>query len=207
MTIILTQEQLDTLISQTVIGDCKKTKNEPCFCTLEGTCHCGCNGKTKEALQSVTSRGYIKGQPKKFLHNHSKSRTIEGNCKKGHFLSEDNIHLYTNPNGKKTRKCKTCQKINGYARRYHISVEQFNLLLKEKNSACAICDVNLDYSSTGEKKEHTGNILCVDHDHNTNRIRGLLCHRCNTGIGLLQHSTDIIISALEYIRKYDSRDP
>lgn len=49
---------------------------------------------------------------------------------------------------------------------YGLSVQKFNDMVKEQNGKCLICN---------EEKR-----LCIDHDHKTGKVRGLICHRCNT---------------------------
>jgi len=44
--------------------------------------------------------------------------------------------------------------------------------------------------------------LCIDHDHETLELRGLLCKNCNTGIGMLQDSADICSSAVSYLQNF-----
>jgi len=43
--------------------------------------------------------------------------------------------------------------------------------------------------------------LSVDHCHNTNKVRGLLCSRCNTALGLLKDDENTILNALMYVRE------
>jgi hypothetical protein len=43
--------------------------------------------------------------------------------------------------------------------------------------------------------------LCVDHDHDTNEYRGILCHKCNTGIGMLGDTIEGIEKAYEYLNR------
>lgn len=42
----------------------------------------------------------------------------------------------------------------------------------------------------------------VDHDHNTNKIRGLLCSRCNMGLGFFDDSIEGLTKAINYLKKY-----
>ena len=80
-----------------------------------------------------------------------------------------------------------------YQKKYGITLEDFNKLLSLQNGECAIC------RRTGEESGGRGKILHVDHNHDTNEVRGLLCHPCNTAIGLLQDSPKVTRAALEYM--------
>jgi len=42
--------------------------------------------------------------------------------------------------------------------------------------------------------------LAVDHCHDTNKVRGLLCKNCNTAIGLLKENLETMTKALEYVK-------
>ena len=42
--------------------------------------------------------------------------------------------------------------------------------------------------------------LVIDHNHKTGKVRGLLCGSCNTGIGLLKDSPDVLDAAIEYLQ-------
>lgn len=73
--------------------------------------------------------------------------------------------------------------------RYGITVEQYNILHEAQNYKCAICKEPEQYFSR----------LSIDHCHETNRVRGLLCNNCNRGIGLLKDRADILRRAAEYL--------
>lgn len=78
-------------------------------------------------------------------------------------------------------------------RQYGLSYEDYCNLLKKQNGKCAICDV------VGEKIK--GKELCIDHNHTTGKVRGLLCHSCNRGIGLMKDNVLIFKKAIKYIQK------
>lgn len=71
---------------------------------------------------------------------------------------------------------------------YGITTEQYDNLLKSQDGKCAICN------SPGN-----GIRLDVDHCHETKAIRGLLCRKCNQGIGLLGNNTGRLASAIDYL--------
>ena len=77
-------------------------------------------------------------------------------------------------------------------KKFGITIDDYNKMLESQNGVCAICLSN--------KSGGTG-VFHVDHDHITGKIRGLLCQRCNTGLGLLYDSEDILLKAITYLRK------
>lgn len=74
---------------------------------------------------------------------------------------------------------------------YKVPYGTYEILLKAQGGKCAICGTT---NPGGRGDFH------VDHCHDTNAIRGLLCHGCNVGIGSLQHDPKVILAAAEYLR-------
>ena len=48
----------------------------------------------------------------------------------------------------------------------------------------------------------TGRALSIDHDHNTNTVRGLLCNKCNQGLGFFDDSIDLLQGAMLYLKQH-----
>lgn len=71
-------------------------------------------------------------------------------------------------------------------KKYGITVEDYENMRTKQDNKCAIC-------------KRTPKILAVDHCHITNKVCGLLCKKCNSGIGFLQDDVAIVKSALEYL--------
>lgn len=71
--------------------------------------------------------------------------------------------------------------------RYGISAEDFDTMAEKQGGECAIC------RDTPEK-------LFVDHCHDTGQVRGLLCNRCNLGLGKFRDDPALLEAALEYLR-------
>lgn len=79
--------------------------------------------------------------------------------------------------------------------RYGLTKEDYDIMLKNQNGVCAICGLP-------ETKKN----FSVDHNHNTDKVRGLLCQKCNRAIGLLNVDTFGILNlmkAIEYIKGGD----
>jgi hypothetical protein len=77
-------------------------------------------------------------------------------------------------------------------------------LYDSQNGCCAICgNPETRFPKRGRPGKH-GKVfsLCFDHDPDTNTARGLLCSKCNQGIGLLQHDLDLIRKAVTYLEYY-----
>ena len=104
-------------------------------------------------------------------------------------------------------KCKTCkaaadagrretaaykrqQRRKHYRAKYGITVEDYDRLFELQDGKCAIC---------GDSDTGKFNHLCVDHDHKTGEVRGLLCNPCNKGIGCLRDDKEILKSAISYL--------
>jgi hypothetical protein len=79
-------------------------------------------------------------------------------------------------------KRKLSQRDSRLKKNFGISLMDYNKILEVQNSKCAIC---------GKTVIENGKSLAVDHDHKTNKIRGLLCNNCNVCIGFLQDTPDI----------------
>ena len=75
-------------------------------------------------------------------------------------------------------------------RKYGIAAAEYNDLLLKQNGRCAICK-RLPYTKKG---------LVVDHCHQTGVIRGILCSRCNSALGMLDDDPALLERALEYLR-------
>jgi ribosomal protein S8 len=68
-------------------------------------------------------------------------------------------------------------------------------MLEQQNHSCYICK---------EPETVTSRILSVDHDHETNKVRGLLCTNCNTALGKFKDNISFLKRAVEYLqRQYD----
>lgn len=77
--------------------------------------------------------------------------------------------------------------------RYGISLKDYTSMLIKQNYSCAICG-----NSPEEGRTNTFR-LSVDHCHSTGKVRGLLCQKCNTGLGLLGDTYESLLKALNYL--------
>jgi len=66
-------------------------------------------------------------------------------------------------------------------------------LLEKQNGCCAICGIHFDECC---------NKLSVDHDHETGKVRELLCNNCNVGLGNFKERVYLLESAIKYLNKH-----
>jgi len=78
-------------------------------------------------------------------------------------------------------------------RRYGVSLEEYNNMLKAQDFKCAICGkVHNDKVKRGR--------LYIDHDHQTNKVRKLLCSGCNSMLGYAKDSIETLEKAIAYLK-------
>jgi len=157
-------------------------------------CACGCGDRVV-----IESSRFLKGH----------GRDPWTLCANGHLLSETRKR---HPNG--DTFCSVCRngrskkfaedhrdRLPAYNRKskikrsYGLTTRDFEALLESQGGVCAICG-GQDWGFRGPH---------IDHDHKTDKIRGVLCHRCNTGLGLLRDSEDILMKAISYLASRNQR--
>ena len=74
-------------------------------------------------------------------------------------------------------------------REYGISLQEYDRLCELQNNVCAIC-----LKRKGEE------MLIVDHNHKTGKVRGLLCSDCNKGLGFFRDNSELLEKARVYLR-------
>ena len=87
-------------------------------------------------------------------------------------------------------------------RRYGITEEQYDEMWQEQEGCCAICGRHQDEFNRTINGEEVIQWLAIDHDHESGKVRGLLCKPCNVGIGSLQDDIAILASAIEYLEAH-----
>lgn len=75
--------------------------------------------------------------------------------------------------------------------RYGITEEELGDMYKAQEGKCLIC----------KQHEDTVGTLNIDHCHTTGKVRGLLCKRCNMGIGYFKDNVELLRKAAKYLEK------
>lgn len=93
---------------------------------------------------------------------------------------------YRPPHIKYCNECVPSQTWRKRAGKYGVGKKQWDVILKNQNYTCALCD-----------KEP----IVVDHCHNENKVRGLLCHSCNINIMIFDKNEEFVKRAIKYTGK------
>ena len=107
-------------------------------------------------------------------------------------------------------KCRECRKgevIKNRTKRlyyhkqknYGISKEEYQALYEKQGGVCAICKQPETAITKGVQAS-----LCVDHDHETGEVRGLLCSSCNSALGHFRDNTEILARAIDYLKEHNA---
>lgn len=89
------------------------------------------------------------------------------------------------------RYCRDCKNDRQRFTRYKITREDYDRLVAEQGGRCGVCGCECSERD----------VLSVDHCHESNRIRGLLCSACNRAVGLLGDRVETVAAALAYLNK------
>ena len=115
-------------------------------------------------------------------------------------LSYDNFHKRTYASGNigYQPKCKDCHRDirRGYykphdtaRRKFNLSEAEYNTLINRSQGLCEVCNIPM-----GDKR-------CIDHDHVTGEIRGVLCNNCNTALGLVGDNVTTLTKLIQWLER------
>lgn len=127
-------------------------------------------------------------------------------CKKNKPFSEFNksknskfgLHHYC-------RKCVSLCRKNRYEHntekqiqsKYKVNFEFIKNLYVIQSGKCAICNKQISEELISKRYG-----LAIDHCHDSNKIRGLLCYSCNSGIGLFHDNVEYLQNAINYLKEH-----
>lgn len=113
--------------------------------------------------------------------------TRDSFCKRNHPRTEENIRVDPKTGA---RICRPCQVESNRRRVYGMGAAEYRELLDSQDGKCALCLKEFK----GERDTH------LDHDHETGRTRGILCQRCNIGLGHFQEDVATLERAVVYLQ-------
>ena len=139
------------------------------------------------------------------------------NCKQDKSLFDFVIRQSGNRIGQAVAYCKTCNLQKHKERKerdpsiyrriewpsklknlYGITVDNYYQMLENQNGGCGICGTKVP--SFRKRKYVTQEMFFVDHCHSTGKVRGLLCGKCNRGLGYFEDEPERLEEAVKYLR-------
>lgn len=94
-----------------------------------------------------------------------------------------------------SRNNKEWKRNHYFITKYSISSKDYDKMFEEQSGKCAIC------FQTPEETHRK--MLYVDHNHITGKVRGLLCHHCNTSLGLAKDSIATLTKMIDYLKEHN----
>jgi len=134
-----------------------------------------------------------------FVQDKRKGRGVGSHCKKCHnmrssvwYKNNKEQAMASTKGWKKSHPINTklSQLKQNLKRMYGLTIEEYDAILMSQGGLCLICHTD---TPGGRGRFH------VDHDHDTGKIRGLLCHGCNIAIGHMREDPRILRSAADYL--------
>lgn len=166
-------------------------------------CKCSC-GETRmcrvASLKSSLITKCKKCVQKEFIKKIQKG-TPAKHGKKTCSICSENLDIKCFYPNKKTRdklriECKSCSLIRRIKNKFNIDVTY----LRGKQIHCEICNKELFFTNDSLKKSDT---LHIDHNHITNKTRGIVCTYCNCVIGYCKENIQTLENTIKYINKYN----
>lgn len=105
--------------------------------------------------------------------------------------------IWRETNREKMQEVARISYFNRTLEKYNLTQDEYRDLLSSQKGLCAIC-----YQPPTEKRYQTSRPLCIDHDHKTGQVRGLLCGSCNRALGGFKDNPSVLESAKQYLTRY-----
>lgn len=157
---------------------------------------CSTECQLENRKQSGYMQNYAKNNKEKLKANREKYNPIRNESRRSRYQEDEEYREYAKMRVKEYNNAHPEVKKRQRMRKYGITLEEFDAMYEKQNGRCLIC---------GEKKVKRGQYhsLFVDHNHETGKVRGLLCQRCNFLIGQARDNVKILRSAIKYLEMTD----
>lgn len=120
-----------------------------------------------------------------FIATRTRSKYCSDTCQHRDWVNNNKEH-------DKEQHRKDSKKNRAYLRIYGLGLKDYNKMFAKQEGHCAICGIHQSELKIA---------LHIDHNHETGRNRGLLCHQCNIGLGVFEDNAERLERAAEYLRR------
>ena len=141
----------------------------------------------------LENKEYNRESQKKYREEHKEEiKLLKHNWylkNKKHSIKKNKKWVKLNPDRKRNNDLKSL---------FGITLEDYNRMLEAQNGVCAICGKE---ETEVDKRINKKRNVCVDHNHTTGKVRGLLCGKCNKMLGLIKDNKQALLNAINYLNK------
>lgn len=143
-----------------------------------------------------------------FYKNRSTKIGLNNNCRKCSKILREKFYKEHYDSVAKTQKKARANFIKKYPEReaeiqaksrtkklYNLTLEEVERMYLDQSGLCKICNVPVQRRGNGNLKSAN-----IDHNHLTGKVRGLLCYKCNHGIGNFKDDINLLQSAIKYLQ-------
>jgi hypothetical protein len=166
-----------------VRGDCKKCHSKKSII----------NQKKNKVKRKEYLKKWHQENKEKVKQNRENYKDIKNKKRRDKYANDEEYRNKRKLEARKWQQDNPKKRKNHRLKQYGITYEDFIELLDKAEHKCQICG----YSDKSDKKMFP----VVDHCHNTNIVRGILCSKCNMALGNFNDSIDNLKNAILYLKK------
>lgn len=145
--------------------------------------------QAKAKIYRDSHKDKVYEKQKRYLKRHAERR--KETCRKYYEKNREKI-LAKVSSEKKSRNAWD-RRIYHIKRHYGLTEPEYVSMLERQGGLCVICGL----------PPHDGRFLVVDHDHDSGAVRDLLCLPCNSRLGVIEKTPDLIVKMIEYLEAWD----
>jgi hypothetical protein len=175
-------------------------------CASKSNKKCWANGKGKKSVEETNRRVQQLKQGKKYCPSCKQTLSVKlfgvdnrdknglmVNCKTCEHLRRKQYNPTGAKNNAERKQRDHYFRMASIKTSYGLTEVDFQDMMNQQKGCCEICSKDFSELSTRAS---------IDHDHDTNKVRGLLCPRCNTLLGTIESNEDLLHKVVEYKDKY-----
>lgn len=132
----------------------------------------------------------IRREYEKEWRKNNKEKVREGK-RKYYLANKEKRKKYLKDNFERDKEKRSKYYQTAKLKKYGLNEEQYLERFNNQNGCCRIC---------GTSQEKLKSSLHIDHNHKTGKVRGLLCVKCNNGIGQFNDSIELLEKTIEYLK-------
>jgi|LakMenEpi03Aug12_release.lakeMendotaPanAssembly.Ray.scaffolds.fasta_scaffold1906241_1 hypothetical protein len=124
------------------------------------------------------------------------TKCIEDNCDK--LTHGIRCRRHSADHKRKFASIRDMQRHHSLVKKYNLTLEEFYIYWQAFRGQCGICGKDMKHPE--HRKGQSLDVVAVDHDHTTGKVRGLLCNACNKGLGFFKDSKELLDKAIKWLQ-------